>query len=349
MRLFGRKDADEGAGRSQEAIAGFWTWWQETRPRLDALVAAGDKKGLDEVLGPAVAAVHPGLVWEVAPGGEAAHALVVTAAGDAELRPLAHRWAKAAPPSDLLWEFHASRRANPRASELTIEAGGYELALGKFTLGLRVPPSQPRVDVTAYHPMFGELDADARMEATLLALDHLLGEDDVARWVGEIAPATFEPIDAVAAVHLPAVVADVASGYSGEEWLRLEGRSGRGAALVAEVRHPLRPVDRPLLDQHIAVSVPYKHRDGDGLPAGASLEALRDAEERLSALLDPRGDAVLAVHLSTEGQRLFHVYADSTGDAASHVKDLFTAWPEGRARVEVTLDPSWSAVAPFLS
>ncbi|MEU6784511.1 DUF695 domain-containing protein [Nonomuraea angiospora] len=347
MRLFGRKGAEEEAG---DGIAEFWTWWQESRPGLDSLVANGDVEGLEERLAPAVAAIHPGLVWEVAPGKEAAHALVVTAAGDPELRSLAHRWAKAAPPSDMLWEYHPSRQANPQAMELTLDVGGFEFALDKLMLGLRVPRDQPRVDVSAYHPIFGELDEDTRMEATLLALDWLLGEDDVARWVGEITPATFQPIDSVAAAHLPAVVADVASGYTEEEWVLLEGQTGSGAPLVATARHPLRPVDYPLFDQHIAITLPYTHRDENGLPVGDSLTALRDFEERLAArLLKLRDDAVLAAHMSAEGHRIIHVYADPTGDAAIHAKELIVSWEEGEPRVDVAADPSWSAVVSFLT
>jgi hypothetical protein len=351
MRLFGRKDAEEESGESlEDGIAEFWTWWQETRPRLDSLVAAGAAGELEELLAPAVAAVHPDLVWEVAPGKNAAHALVVTAAGDAELRPLAHRLAKAAPPADLLWEFHPSRQANPQAVELTLDVGGFEFAFDKLTLGLRVPPNQPRIDVAAYHPIFGELDEDTRMETTLLALDWLLGEDDVARWVGEITASAFEPIDAVAAAHLSAVVADLASGYDEEQWVLLEGQTAAGAPLVATARYPLRPVDHPLFDQHIAITLPYAHRDEAGLPIGESLTALRDFEERLAArLLKLRDDAVLAAHMSAEGQRIIHVYADPTGDAAIHAKELIVSWEEGEPRVDVTTDAAWTAVAPFLS
>ncbi|MEV0230386.1 DUF695 domain-containing protein [Nonomuraea sp. NPDC050786] len=348
MRLFGRKDADEE--EAGDGIAEFWAWWEEARPGLDSLVAEGAAEGLEERLAPAVAAIHPGLVWEIAPGKGAAHALVVTAAGDPELRSLAHRWAKAAPPSDLLWEFHPSRQANPQAMELTLDVGGHEFALDKVMLGLRVPRDQPRVDVTAYHPIFGELDEDTRMEATLLALDWLLGEDDVARWVGEITPATFQPIDSVAAAHLPAVVADLASGYTEEEWVLLEGQTASGAPLVATARHPLRPVDYPLFDQHIAITLPYAHRDENGLPVGDSLAALRDFEERLAArLLKLRDDAVLAAHMSAEGHRIIHVYADPTGDAAIHAKELIVSWEEGEPRVDVAADPAWTAVVAFLT
>ncbi|MEU0565772.1 DUF695 domain-containing protein [Nonomuraea sp. NPDC005983] len=350
MRLFGRKDDEEEAGEPGDGIAGFWVWWQESRPRVDALVAAGEAEKLSELIAPAVNAVHPGLVWEVAPGRNAAHALVVTAAGDAELRSRAHRWARAAPPADLLWEFHPSRQANPQAIDLTLDVGGFEFALDKLMLGLRVPRSTPRVDIAAYHPIFGELDDDTRMDAALLALDWLLGEDDVARWVGEITPATFQPIDAVAAAHLPAVVADVASGYAEEQWALLEGQTASGAPLVATARYPLRPVDYPLFDQHIAITLPYAHRDEFGLPVGDSVAALRDFEERLGArLLKLRDDAVLATHLSAEGHRVIHIYADPTGDAAIHAKELIVSWEEGEPRVDVASDPSWSAVVAFVN
>jgi hypothetical protein len=350
MRLFGRKDDDAEPIGPGERIAGFWTWWEDTRPRLDSLVAAEEAGQLSEAIAPAVGAVHPGLVWEVAPGRNAAHALVVTAAGDAELRSLAHRWAKAAPPADMLWEFHPSRQANPQAVDLTLDVGGFEFALDRLLFGLRVPRNTPRVDVTAYHPIFDELDDDTRLDATLLALDWLLGEDDVARWVGEITPAKFQPIDAVAAAHLPAVVADLASGYAEEQWALLEGQTASGKPLVATARYPLRPVDHPLFDQHIAITLPYAHRDEFGLPVGDSVAALRDFEERLAArLLKLSGDAVLAAHLSAEGHRVIHVYADPTGDALIHANELIVGWEEGEPRVDVADDPSWSAVVAFFS
>ncbi|GAA2264837.1 hypothetical protein GCM10010149_01050 [Nonomuraea roseoviolacea subsp. roseoviolacea] len=359
MRLFERKDGEDGIPRHgkvrpDDGVPAFWAWWEETRPRIDSLVAADDIIGMGELVDRAVLTLHPDLKWELAPGKEAAHALVVTAAGDAELRPLAHRWAAAAPEGDLLWEFHPSRQADPRATERTVNVDGDLLKLDKLTLGLRVPRDGSRVDVSAYHPAFADLDADDRMDATLIALDWLLGEDEVARWVGEIMPVTFEPIDAVAAAHLPAVVADLAADLApaaGEEqWALLEGQTGGGAPLTATARHPLRPVDHPLFDQHVQIAVPYRHRDEGGLPAGDSVTALRAFEERLSAgLLDRRETALLAVHVSAEGLRVFHVYADSEGDAAAWAKELAKGWDEGKARVTVADDPAWTAVAPFLT
>jgi hypothetical protein len=346
MRLFGRKSEPV---QPATLIANFWTWWDEARPQVDALLTAEDMTELAELIGPAVAALDPSLSWEIAPGKRAIHALVVSAAANPELRSFVHRWALAGPPADEFWEFQPSRQANPRAGERSVKVRGHDFGLDRLVLGLRVPPGTPRVDVTAFHPIFLDVEDEARMEATLLALDWLLGEDEVARWVGDIVVAEFEPIDAVPAIHLPAVVADVAQGFTDEQWALLEGQTANGRPLVASARYPLRPVDFPLFDQHIAITLRYEHADDGGLPSGTSLESLRDFEERLTAGLGDHGSAVLAAHLSAEGSRVFHVYADPSGDAASAVKDLAATWKEGRSRIHVADDPSWSAVAPFLT
>ena len=79
----------------------FWAWWAESgRELLSAAVARGQAAGTVAELGDAVAAVHPDLSWEVAPGDLSAHVLVVTAAGNPDLRAAARRswvWSPVAP------------------------------------------------------------------------------------------------------------------------------------------------------------------------------------------------------------------------------------------------------------
>ncbi|MET8159870.1 DUF695 domain-containing protein [Sphaerisporangium sp. NPDC005289] len=347
MGLFGRKKEPGGPA---EAITGFWAWWADARPKVETLLDAGDREALAAEVAPAVAALSPELTWDITPGRAALHALIVSSGGDPELRPLAHRWALAAPPTDALWEFLPSRPARADAAALTLEVAGREFALGELVLGLRVPNGATRIDIAAFHPLFPDLDDETRMEAALLALDWLLGEDEVARWVGDITAATFQPIDAVAAVHLPAVVADLASEFEQEQWVLLEGQTGDGARLIAAARHPLRPVDHPLLDQHIAITLPYAESDEDGLPDGGSAAALREFEERLAALLDRLGDAaLLVVHVSAQGSRVLHVYADPAAEVPAQVDKLVSTWQEGRPDLAIAEDPGWIAISPFLS
>lgn len=350
MRLFGRKE-NEGQrpeGLSDERIQDFWSAWQRLRPQLDTSLAEGGKERAAELLAPVVAALDPGLVHEIAPGRGAVQALVVTAAGDPELRALAHRWARTAPEGDFLWEFFPSRQPDPRAAELTVEVDGHPLDLGRLTFGLRVPHGTPRVDVTAHHPVFAELELESRLEAVMLALDRLLGEDETARWIGEITPAAVQPIDAVAAAHLPGVVADVAAEWTREQWVLLEGQAAGGAPLLAAARYPLRPVDFPLFDQHVEITLPYAERDEKGLPARGSAEALRGFDERLAKRL-ASVHAVLAAHVSTGGRRVIHLYADPESEAVALAREAAGRWKEGRSEVETDHDPGWIAVSPFLS
>ncbi|SDH77695.1 Family of unknown function [Sinosporangium album] len=347
MRPFARKSA---SAVTDQAITRFWAWWEEARPELDTLASAADNDKPTEVIASAVSAIHPDLAVEVSSGLLARHSLTVTAAGDPELRSTAHRWARSAPEGDGTWEFYPSRQPILGAVELTLDADGRELALDQMLLGLRVPRDRPRLDVAAYHPVFEDIGDDERMEATLLALDSLLGEDEVARWIGEITTAAFPPIDAVAAAHLPAVVNDLASGYEDGQWSLLEGRTEDGSKIVAVARMPLRQVDHPLFDQHIAITLPYTHASEEGLPAEPSLSALNGFEERLNAEVDAqRDEAVVVVHMSLAGRRLIHVYADPAADVPPRLKKLVGTWTEGRAQMDVGDDPGWIAISPFLS
>ncbi|WP_433497734.1 DUF695 domain-containing protein [Sphaerimonospora sp. CA-214678] len=346
MRLFGSENTPADAAK---VIADFWTWWAKARPEIDAQVEAGNAEAIAEALESAVNAMHPSLVWEIAPGGTARYALVVSACNDPELRSFTHRWALAAPPDGELWEFHPSRQAKPQAAELSVEVEGREFDLNRLVVAVQAPPNAPRAEISVFHPIFPDLEDEARMDASLMALDWLLGEDEVARWVGEIVPAEFEPIDAFPAIHLPGVIADLAKGFVEEQWMLMEGTTPTGSRVTALARYPLRPVDHPLNDQHIAIGLPYRNSDSDGQPSGGSLDALRDFEERLTGLLGTLGTAVLAAHMSADGRRTLHVYADPEGEAASAINELAATWKEGEAEVEVADDPSWSEVAHFLT
>lgn len=343
MELFGRKDEP---GDPHEGIVAFWLWWEQGRAEVEALLEAEDMAALTELLGPKVAAIDPGLVWEIVPGRQAAQALVVTAAGAPDVRPLAHRWVKMAPPADEEWEFHPARQPNPAAMEVRLQVEGRDFGLDRLVLGLRAPHGSPRVDVAVFHPIFPDLEEETRQEAAVLALDWLIGEDEVARWVGEITAAAAEPIDSVPAVHLPAVIAEQARDYGESQWLDLEGQFPNGAKLEARALFPLRPVDHPLYDRHLTITLPYAEADADGLPTGGSAKALEEFTERLSAGLR---DALLTVHISGEGDRILHVYADPDGDAEQVTRLLADTWPEGKAQVEAEDDPGWITISPFLS
>ena len=120
MGLF-RRSPSRSARRQDAAIADFWSWWRRwaatgpppcsttTRgPRRTSNAFATSGRPQDRPAGPRRSRPAPVRV--------ARHVLVVTAAGDPDLRELAQRWLAAAPAPDDAFEYAAFRQpvAEPR-------------------------------------------------------------------------------------------------------------------------------------------------------------------------------------------------------------------------------------------
>jgi hypothetical protein len=95
MGLFRKKACSEA-----ETIAEFWQWWATARDDVASAITAGTIGDFSDGLARRVHAIHPGLQWELTPGITTAHALVVTAGGQAPIRAVAARWLAAAPRAD---------------------------------------------------------------------------------------------------------------------------------------------------------------------------------------------------------------------------------------------------------
>jgi hypothetical protein len=338
------------------AIAGFWDWWGRARPRIEAAFpqpghrppstdAALTKELtadlLEEIAG-RVHAIHPDLRWEI--GGEpGAPVLTVTGGGRAELRGISERWVRAAPGGDG-WTFYPARQANPERLGEKLSLGDHEFDLDYVRLGMRADAARARVHISAYHPDFLFVADGAQLQVAYHVLDWALGEDDVARWIGEVAIATEPPMDALAPDMLGMVVEQIAEPFREPAWLSGEGRTPRGHPAQIGVRYPLHRQDYPLCDVHVAVSVPYAGSNPDRLPVAPSSDALRAFEQKLTVLGDR---AVLAARETGDGLRVFHLYADPDSGVVGELDQLAADWQEGRAKVASTPDPGWRTLALY--
>src|SRR5690606_2441301 len=153
----------EASPATPPAISEFWEWWAQARPTIEASLAAG-------------------------PGG-----------GGPELRGLTERWARSAPsgPAAGGWSFHPARQRDPEMLTQDLMLGDHEFDLEYVRLGMRADTDRARVHVTVYHPDFLFVSEEQRLQVALNVLNWALGEDDVARWIGEVAIATEAPIDAL--------------------------------------------------------------------------------------------------------------------------------------------------------
>ena len=83
-----------------EPIADFWGWWASAgRAAAEAGIGGAGFGRFTSEMTARVQAMHPDLAWELAPGAQAEHALIVTAAGVPGQRRIAERWYQQAPPA----------------------------------------------------------------------------------------------------------------------------------------------------------------------------------------------------------------------------------------------------------
>ncbi|HEX2313309.1 MAG TPA: DUF695 domain-containing protein [Thermomonospora sp.] len=343
MGIF-RRPRDTPRPTPSPAIVEFWDWWAGTRARIEA--ALGDEPSADllEELSLRVRRIHPELQWELGRTEGGVPSLTVTGGGAAELRGLAERWLRAAPPDTAGWSLHAARQADPEMLGQRLTLGDHEFDLEYVRLGMRVDHARARIHVAAYHPDFLFVPEEAQVQVALHVLEWALGEDDVARWIGDVGVAVENPVDSLPPAMLPAVVGQVSEPFREPTWLSGEGRTPRGHPAMLGARFPLHRQDHPLCDLHVAVSVPYAHGNPDRLPVEPSSSALRDLEKKLD---DLGPGAVLAVRETGDGLRVFHLYADPDSGVLARLDQIAASWPEGKAKVASTPDPGWRALAPY--
>ena len=226
-------------------------------------------------------------------------------------------------------EYHPGRLAPPNAADFVLEVAGQRFAFADLRFAIELDEERAEVDLVVEHPGFGELDDDTRTQVGYLALDSVLGEEEVERWLGAIAWSAEAPTATANVNLLRAVIDELRSRAPSEQtWAVLRGRD----ALVVAAR-PLRPVDHPYFD-HVCELIASLEE--------VELATLQDNEEALQAGFD--GRAFHAASLTAGGERTAYVYVD--GDTATSVE--LATWASDRGYAfECHRDPGWEAVRPF--
>jgi hypothetical protein len=337
MRLRRGRSGPEGS----TPIEDFWGWWASAgRTAAEAGIGGAGFKRFTPEMTMHVNAIHPDLGWELAPGGQAEHALIVTAAGVPERRRMAERWYQHAPAVDEVWEYHPARQARPASLEAILEFDGQKLRLAELRFDLHVDNDRDLIDTVVFHPAFATMPSEAHAHVGFLALDWALGEDGVTRWIGGFDTSDTRPAISVATDGLIETVAALAARASEPRWALLHGKRD-GAVVLASIAIPAKWVDHPLMDQHITVTLPFADQTPQGLPGPRSLDQLRELEDELADWLLPH--VLLVAHETTRGIRTLHLYADSDDVAlAGQVRIRVSGWPG--AAVCASPDAGWRAI-----
>jgi hypothetical protein len=334
------------AAAQTEAVSRFWGWWSDGgAAAVSAAIEQRRPEQMVELLAPQITAVNERLAWELGQGSTSAHLLVVTSGGDPAVRGLARRWLRAAPPSDLTWQFADARQPSADLDGVELELSGTRIDAGTVQVSARVRGAE--VDVSLFHPAFARFDERQRATATYLLLDQAVGENAVETWVGAVTAITAAPLDPISLRGLRAVVRQLSEQHTltdGEPtWNLLSGQTPQGQPVLAAAQVPLKAATAPHLDTHVRVVVPYRDRTEAGLAGEGSLAALRSFEDHLNARLE--GSGRIVAHESCDGVRQLHLYVDGTTPAAEQVRVAAAGWHQGRVDVVVTHDPGWDGVA----
>lgn len=178
-------DHEEAASR-RAVISRIEHWWQafaRRRHDIAALFTGEQDWDLAAFMRAHLERVDERLSWEFGPAlaGDGDR-LVVTPEGDLRLRPLVDEIIRRAPRLDG-WEYYHSRLAEPLEVAVSTTEELTEHAMGRVNVSASVR-SMNRVDLAFWMPDAADKEF-ARAQA-VIATGHLLGEEALSRWIGNV-------------------------------------------------------------------------------------------------------------------------------------------------------------------
>lgn len=211
----GRRERSQDGGEQPDPVAAaerFWRHWADLLPDISAALGDREPQRFESALAAAVLQMHPDLHFSVERGERAIYALVVSGQEDPALRPYTDAWKAAAPPDDMVWEFHDSVPPVPDPHEVTVNVGRHRIALAEVRVAAQVDEVAGVVDVAVHHPMMAELGDPALQAMTFLPLDATLGERLAGARLRRVETAVREPDGAITLQELRDLVHGLADG-----------------------------------------------------------------------------------------------------------------------------------------
>ncbi|MCY4369633.1 MAG: hypothetical protein OXF41_09500 [bacterium] len=310
---------------SREAIAGFWAAWPRLAPTLEDELVAGRYGEGTEALTDLVEAMDPGLEWDLLPGREAAYALCLSSSADLALRPLAERWFQAAPPVDMVWEYHPARIPVKPA---VVQVGDRRFDPLDVTVVIEPDHSTEELGLTVGHRRFGLMDEALQLQVVFRLLDDLLGEDGLETWVGSVDVVPHRLPWGIPFVDLAGEVDRLAGSATGKQWElmpRDDYELGESQVFINRALKRLHFLD---MENIVILSIETSTAD-DPL--------LRQVEEDLAAGL--RSEGVIFAHQVFDA--FTEIYAYAAPGTEETLAELEDRWRPVVYNVVVDPDPAW--------
>jgi hypothetical protein len=177
--------SDEHASRAQ-ALARIDAWWrtfEAMAPEIARIFRRESNLDLPRWMDEHLGAIHPEIMWEYGPGLRGGHRLVMTPEAQRHLRPLVNVILQRAPAIPG-WEFYPHRLGESLEQASATVQGRVGQPLDPFRAC--VVPSDGGVNVTFWSPALDDIGEKQAHAVAFVALESLLGEDCLERFVDEI-------------------------------------------------------------------------------------------------------------------------------------------------------------------
>lgn len=319
-----------------DPIDRFWRFWAQHCADIERAIEEGTLDDWVERIDTSVHALDKGLEWELGAGSKARHYLCISGAGDLALRLIAQRWLSRAPAANATWEFYPARPGGSKES-FVIETAGVGFAMADIRVGVTLDVGRAIAHVALFHPAFAQVDEGMRRLVAYLALDSLLGEDDVERWIGAIDYVCELPPDAIPLMGLVAALEPLTK--QPELYTLFEGKTAAGQRTVASVNVSVKRIDHLLMENLATITLPLSPR-GDGLTDGDEVGMLNEIEDVLLERLGNHG--VFIGHETGSGERKIFLHVAAAGSALPIIDQWRTDHSEYKPTLEVTHDPTWT-------
>lgn len=313
----------------ERAITEFWAWWPDLVSRLeanDAVVRLED----DADLGERASAIHPKIqvLGEYRPDGSSW--LCLSSRGNIELRPLVQLWAARAQLHSDGWRFLTAR---PRSWPPTRHT---PFPFVELELVHRHDELREVIHVSLYHPAMATMEPVQTNQLAFMALDHLLGEDDVERWIGNLSVATERPEGAAPIESLCEAVRAAAERATAEQWQAVSS-GPKSAPTLVTINRAVKPIDHVELGMHVRIDMQLRAPGPRGLAQGKEELALNRLQAALSHDLGAR--AVVVARETHLGHRIIHLHAEPR--VARDVTTWRQRHPDWEISVLSQADPGW--------
>ncbi len=320
-----------------EAIEAFWQWWTDRgREELGAAIASGEATELPEMINAFITAIHPSLAWQIAPGQAATNAFTVTPDGDPELRGITELWLRSGPPADETWEYHAARQPHTEP----VESAGVVATPGELSFTFEYDDLYEQIDLMIDGEAFDDLSRDQGLELAFLAVEAVIGEDNVERWVG-LVDISEAPLDKGRALtELPSIVSRFEPVLTGNQWEDIETTDISGWEEHISINRALKSIDHLAHNIHLEVRIELVDFDRLALPTANERESL---DALTAGLEETLGNRALAAAVDTVNRhRSLHYFVDDV----EQVQELVDAWIEEQAERTIEamfmVDPAWN-------